>query len=109
MLTFNAWSPQKGHTYLTNLRLNVAFFRNGILRNFCKIHGKTLVPEIINKVASRPATLLKKKTVAQVFSSEFCKIFKDTFFTEHVLETYSACLIYSEVSTATGGQGLQLY
>ena len=67
------------------------------------------MPEIINKVASRPATLLKKKTLAQVFSSEFCKIFKDTFFTEHVLETYSVCLIYSEVSTATGGQGLQLY
>ena len=28
----------------------------------------------------RPATLLKKETLAQVFSSEFCEISKNTFF-----------------------------
>ena len=28
----------------------------------------------------RLATLLKKETLAQVFSCEFCEIFKDTFF-----------------------------
>ena len=27
---------------------------------------------------------IKKETLAQVFSSEFCEISKDTFFTEHV-------------------------
>ena len=32
----------------------------------------------------RPATLLKKDTLTQVFSCEFCKFFKNTFFTEHV-------------------------
>ena len=31
-----------------------------------------------------PATLLKKKTLAQVFSCEFCEISKNTFFTEHL-------------------------
>ena len=31
----------------------------------------------------RAATLLKK-TVAQVFSCEFCEIFKSTFFTEYI-------------------------
>ena len=42
-----------------------------------KIHRKTLVPELLfNKVAGlRPETLFKK-TLAQVFSCEFCEIFK---------------------------------
>ena len=31
-----------------------------------------------------PATLLKKETLAQVFSCEFCEISKNTFFTEHL-------------------------
>ena len=42
------------------------------------------------KVAGlRPATLLKKETLAQVFSCEFCEISKSTFFTEHLLATAS--------------------
>ena len=44
-----------------------------------------------NKVAGlRLATLFKKETPAQVFSCECCEIFKNTFFTEHLLETASA-------------------
>ena len=35
-------------------------------------------------VLRRPATLLKKQTLVQVFSCEFCKISKNTFFTEHL-------------------------
>ena len=38
------------------------------------------------KKGLRPATLLKE-TLAQVFSGEFCEIFKNTFFTEHLLTT----------------------
>ena len=35
---------------------------------------------LFNKVSGlRPATLLKKETLAQVFSCEFCEISKDTF------------------------------
>ena len=33
--------------------------------------------------------LIKKDTSAQVFSSEFCKIFRNTFFTEHLRATVS--------------------
>ena len=36
-----------------------------------------------------PATLLKKKNLAQVFSCEICEILKDTFFTEHLRTTAS--------------------
>ena len=31
---------------------------------------------------------IKAETLAQVFSSEFCVIFNDTFFTEHLLFLY---------------------
>ena len=36
-----------------------------------------------------PATLLKKETIAQVFSCKFCEIFENTFFTEHIQEPAS--------------------
>ena len=50
----------------------------GVLKNFTKFTGKHLClrPEACN--------FIKKETLAQVFSCEFCKIFKNTFFTEHL-------------------------
>ena len=44
-----------------------------------------------NKVAlPRPAcNLIKKETLAQVFSCEFCEISKNTFITEHLWTTAS--------------------
>ena len=56
--------------------------------NFAKFTGKHLCQSLFfNKVAGLgPATLLKK-VLAQVFSCEFCEIFKNTFFTEHVRAT----------------------
>ena len=40
------------------------------------------------------------KTLAQVFSCEFCEIFKNTFFTEHLLATASAVSILLDVGKA---------
>ena len=37
----------------------------------------------------RLQAFIKKETLPQVFSSEFCEIFKNTFFTEHLLATAS--------------------
>ena len=37
----------------------------------------------------RTATLLKKESLTQVFSREFCEISKNTFFTEHLWATAS--------------------
>ena len=56
-------------------------YKKGVLRNFAKFTGKQLCRSFfLNKVADlRPATLLKR-TVAQVFSCEFCEIYKNTFF-----------------------------
>ena len=65
--------------------------RKGVLRNFAKFTGKDLWQSLsFNKVTGlRPATLLKKETLVQMFSCEFCEISKNIFFTEHLWETAS--------------------
>ena len=45
--------------------------KSGVLRNFAKFTGKHLWPEACN--------FIKKKTLAQVFSSKFCEISENTF------------------------------
>ena len=56
--------------------------KKGVLKNFTKFTGKHLCQSLLfNKIAGlRPTTLLKKETLGQVFSSEFCEISKNTFF-----------------------------
>ena len=58
------------------------FCKKSVLTNFVKITGKQLFQSLFfNKVLGlRPATLLKKETLEQVFSCEFYDIFKNTFF-----------------------------
>ena len=51
---------------------------NCVLKNFAKFMGKHLTH-----------ILFKKQTLAQVFSYEFCKIFMNTFFKEHLRATAS--------------------
>ena len=65
--------------------------RKSVLRNFAKCTGKPLFQSFFfNKVADlRPATLLKKRFWHRCFFSEFCKISKNTTFTEHLLATAS--------------------
>ena len=59
-----------------------------------KIYRKTTVPEsFFNKAWGRQLYL--KVTLAQVFSYEFCKISKNTFFTEHLWATASKATIKS--------------
>ena len=57
------------------------FCEKDVLRNFTKFTGKHLCQDLFfNKVAGlRPVTLLKKETLTQVFSCEFCEISKSTF------------------------------
>ena len=62
-----------------------------VLKSFAKFTGKHLCQNHnFNKVAGlRPATLLKKKkTQAQVFSCEFFKISKNTYFEEHLNDSF---------------------
>ena len=54
----------------------------------------------------RPAALLKKKDLAQVFSCEFCEIFNNTFFTEHLRVTASDSMFYQKFSSFRNVQKL---
>ena len=58
-------------TFVCKKQSSGVFCKKGVLRNFAKIHRKIPVPQACN--------FIKKETQAQVFSCEFCKIFKNTF------------------------------
>ena len=51
------------------------FCKKRCVKNFAKFTRKHLLPESL----LRPVILLKKETLANVFSCEFCEIFKKTF------------------------------
>ena len=63
------------------------FYKKGVLKNFAELQ---LCQSLFfsNVGCLKPATLLRK-TLAQVFSCEFCEIFKNTFSTEHIQMTAS--------------------
>ena len=63
-----------------------------VLKKFRKIHRKTPVPESFNKVAGlspESCIFIREETLTQVFSCEFCEIFKNSFLTEHLQVTAS--------------------
>ena len=89
--------------------------KKGVLRNFTKFAEKHLCLSLLFNKFAGPATLLKKdlrprtckmackikpkafnfvkkETLAQVFSCEFCEISKNNFFTEHFWTTASEYL-----------------
>ena len=47
---------------------------------------------------SEACNFIKKETRAQVFSSEFCEISKNTFFTEHLWATASGFMSFHNAS-----------
>ena len=61
------------------------FLKKEFLKNFTKFKGKHLYWSLfLNKDSGlRPATLLENRLQQKGFSCEFCKNFKNTFFTEH--------------------------
>ena len=67
--------------------------KKDVFKNFAKFTGKHLCQSLFfNKVAVRPACLLKKETLAQVFSYDFCEISKNTFYCKTPLAAASTML-----------------
>ena len=62
-----------------------------IRQTFQKVWRNWVIKDLNNlkKGKLRSVTLLKKETLAQVFSCAFCEIAKKTFFTEHFRTTTS--------------------
>ena len=50
------------------------FYKKGVLKDFAKFTGKHLHQNLF----------FNKEALAQVFSCEFCEVFKSIFFTEHL-------------------------
>ena len=95
----------RSHLFLKGWLLNClqkqppeVFCKKRWLWKFRKIHRKTPAPGSLSliKLQALPATLLKKETLAQVFSCEFCEISKNTFFTEHLWATASVLISIAE-------------
>ena len=64
--------------------------RKCVLINFAKFTRKHLCQSLFfNKVAGWGLQPIKKETLAQVFSCEFCEISYNTLFTEHLWATAS--------------------
>ena len=82
---FLPWTPEETVNLKELKRIDRSSHRKcsvkkSVLTNFAKFTGKHLC---------RSLFFNKKDTLAQVFSYEFCKISKDTFFTELFWETAS--------------------
>ena len=65
------------------------FYKKSVLEHFAKITRKHLFQSFFNVAGLRSETLFKRETPAQVFSCEFCEIFKKIAFTEHLLTAAS--------------------
>ena len=75
------WDPSKHPRWRGNH--SGVFCKKGVLKNFAKFTGKHLRQRLFfNKVAGGTCNFIKRETLSQVFSCKFCKIFKNTFFTE---------------------------
>ena len=63
--------------------------QKGIPKNFAKLTGKQLCQSLfsIKVTGLSPCNFIKKETLAQVLSCEFCEIYKNIFFTEHLWST----------------------
>ena len=55
--------------------------KKAVLKNFAKFTEKHLCQsQFFNKVAGAACNFIKKEALAQVYSRQFCKIFKNTSF-----------------------------
>ena len=61
--------------------------KKGVLRNFTKFTGKHVCQSLF----------IKKETLAQVFSREFCEVSKNTFSTEHLRTTASVATLHMTI------------
>ena len=65
--------------------------------------------EAATRIAGQACNFIKKETLAQVFSCEFCKISKNTFFTEHLPTTASVFYALFVFGNYFAQYGLRLY
>ena len=71
--------------------VRLGFIKKVVFKNFAKFAGKYLSQSLfLIKLQAEACNFIKKKALVQVFSCEFCEIFKNIFLTEHLWVTVSA-------------------
>ena len=60
------------------------FYEKVAFRNSVKFTGKQLCQSLFFNKLAKVCNFIKKETLTEAFSCEFCEISKDTFFTEHL-------------------------
>ena len=86
ILRFTVFDFDRGVKYLQKYRSSLpeVFCKRGVLENLAKFTGKHLCQSpFFNKVAGL-CNFIKKETLSQLFSYEFCEIFQKTFFLEQL-------------------------
>ena len=78
---------------LTEAVVQMCSVKKGALRNFTKFTGKHLCQSLFFRPEA--CNFIKKEALAQVFSCEFCEIFKNTFF-QRTPPVATSALSYSE-------------
>ena len=66
------------------------FYKKGVFENFAIFSGKHLYQSFFLS-----CNFIKKETLTQRFSCKFCKIFKNTFFTEPL----NACFYFETIAS----------
>ena len=70
------------------------------LRKFVKFTGKHLCQSLfLINLQAEAYNFIRKEALPQVFSSEFCKISKNTFFTEYLRTTASGKTNYVNLAS----------
>ena len=88
---YDLYKKRKKTMLFTSSRPEV-FCKKGVLGNFAKFTGKHLCQSLFfNKVAGGACNFIKKETLAQVFSCEFCEISKNIFSQRTPLVAASGC------------------
>ena len=68
----------------------VVFYKKGVLKNSQNSQENSCaIVSFLLKLQAEACSFVKRGTLTQVFSCEFCEIFKNTLFTEHHLVTAS--------------------
>ena len=85
-----SWWDFKGKSLCRRLSQNIfceyrsshrrCSIKKGVLRNFAKLTGKHLCQSLFFNQVAGLLQLIKKETLTQVFSFEFCQISKNNFF-----------------------------
>ena len=72
-------------------QLPYVFFKESCSEKFRNIHRKIFVLESLFNIVGDLQERYLKETPIQVFSCEYCKIFKNTYFEEHLQMAALVC------------------